>query len=62
MTQPINRDQLYTYAEVRKLLGVSENWIYCRRKEGLPVIHVAGRVWIEGADLLNFMRSRKVTL
>lgn len=59
MTQPINRTQLYTYGEVCELLNVSTYWIRQRRKEGLPAVEVGNRVWIDGGELVAFMKSRK---
>lgn len=59
MTQPINHSQLYTYDEVCDLLDVSYHWILARRKEGLPAVQIGQRVWIDGGELVAFMKARQ---
>lgn len=59
MTQPINRNQLYTYGEVCELLNVSAHWIRTQRRAGLPIVQVGNRVWIDGGDLVAYMKGKQ---
>lgn len=59
-TKAIEPDRYYTYHEIAECLRVSIDWIRQRRSEGLPRVELAGRVWIHGRDMVEFLKSRKV--
>ena len=55
----IESTRFYQLHEVCDALGVSIQWLRDRRREGLPAVELKGRVWIEGSDLIEYLRKHK---
>jgi len=54
---PIREDELYSLQTLRALTGWGDSAMRAARKSGLPPIHVHGRVFYRGADVVEYINK-----
>lgn len=58
-TKAIEPTRFYTFAEAAECLQISTRWLFTLRDRGLTTTEVGSRIWIEGSDLIEFLRKYK---
>lgn len=59
-TAVVNKLELYPVAELKRRLRVNDAALRTMRREGLPVIRLAGRAFYAGEDVIEFLRKKGV--